>query len=71
MDIANSRVVAKALFHSPKKSVSTKTPLELDTTVKKICGAGTTKFEVADGKKHANTPFAFKCSKKTTAGKRG
>nr|XP_034914293.1 uncharacterized protein LOC118048631 [Populus alba] len=35
MDIANSRVVAKALFRSPNKSVSTKTLTELDTTVKK------------------------------------
>jgi len=56
MDIANSRVVAKALFRSPNKSVSTKTLIELDTTVKKIC-AGVKKFEVTDGKKHANTPL--------------
>ncbi|KAJ6716431.1 NEUROFILAMENT HEAVY PROTEIN [Salix koriyanagi] len=69
MDIANSRVVAKALFHSPKKSVSTKTPLELDTTIKKICGAGTTKFEVADGKKHANTPLPSNALRKQPPGR--
>ncbi|KAI9402549.1 hypothetical protein POPTR_001G287800v4 [Populus trichocarpa] len=49
--VPNSRVVAKALF-SPKKSTRTKTSIELDTTVKKIC-AGIKNLEIADGKKHA------------------
>ncbi|KAF9675755.1 hypothetical protein SADUNF_Sadunf09G0065900 [Salix dunnii] len=69
MDIANSRVVTKALFRSPKKSVSTKTSLEVDTTVKKIFGAGTTKFEVADGKKHANTPLPSNALRKQPQGR--
>lgn len=50
--VPNSRVVAKALFHSPKKSTRTETSIELDTTVKKIC-AGIKNLEIADGKKHA------------------
>ncbi|KAJ6985116.1 hypothetical protein NC653_023178 [Populus alba x Populus x berolinensis] len=68
MDIANSRVVAKALFRSPNKSVSTKTLTELDTTVKKIC-AGVKKFEVTDGKKHANTPSPSNALRKQPRGR--
>ncbi|KAI5576827.1 hypothetical protein BDE02_09G071400 [Populus trichocarpa] len=68
MDIANSRVVAKALFRSPNKSVSTKTLIELDTTVKKIC-AGVKKFEVTDGKKHANTPLPPNALRKQPRGR--
>ncbi|KAJ6896147.1 hypothetical protein NC651_022385 [Populus alba x Populus x berolinensis] len=68
MDIANSRVVAKALFRSPNKSVSTQTLIELDTTVKKIC-AGVKKFEVTDGKKHANTPLPSNALRKQPRGR--
>uniref|UniRef100_A0A3N7FMU9 Uncharacterized protein n=1 Tax=Populus trichocarpa TaxID=3694 RepID=A0A3N7FMU9_POPTR len=68
MDIANSRVVAKALFRSPNKSVSTKTLIELDTTVNKIC-AGVKKFEVTDGKKHANTPLPPNALRKQPRGR--
>ncbi|CAK7330305.1 unnamed protein product [Dovyalis caffra] len=69
--IANSRVVAKALFHSPKKSLRRKTSIELDTTVKKIY-AGMKKLEITDGKKHAlvcNTPLPSNALRKQPRGR--
>ncbi|KAJ6751078.1 hypothetical protein OIU85_001587 [Salix viminalis] len=69
--VPNSRVVAKALFHSPKKSVRAKTSIELDTTVKKIC-AGIKKLEITEGKKHGlvcNRPFPSNATRKQPRGR--
>ncbi|KAF9665885.1 hypothetical protein SADUNF_Sadunf16G0171400 [Salix dunnii] len=69
--VPNSRVVAKALFHSPKKSVRAKTSIELDTAVRKIC-AGIKKLEITEGKKHAlvcNRPFPSNATRKQPRGR--
>ncbi|KAJ6424483.1 hypothetical protein OIU84_025295 [Salix udensis] len=69
--VPNSRMVVKALFHSPKKSVRAKTSIELDTTVKKIC-AGIKKLEITEGKKHGlvcNRPFPSNATRKQPRGR--
>ncbi|KAJ4833979.1 hypothetical protein Tsubulata_027455 [Turnera subulata] len=51
--VPKNRVVAKALFLSPKKSARVKTALELNNPVKTLC-AEMKKLEITDGRKTAS-----------------
>ncbi|KAK9286985.1 hypothetical protein L1049_015393 [Liquidambar formosana] len=62
IQVPKSRVVAKALvFHSPKKTIKSKTSLELDTPVKKIC-EGMKKLEITSQRKRV-LGYSIKSSK--------
>ncbi|KAK9286980.1 hypothetical protein L1049_015388 [Liquidambar formosana] len=62
IQVPKSRVVAKALvFQSPKKTIKSKTSLELDTPVKKIC-EGMKKLEITSQRKRV-LGYSIKSSK--------